>query len=344
MATFRQRGNKVQARVQRKGFEPQTASFDTLTNAKAWARRIEASLDQGIALGQSQTDKISLADLLADYRKVVTPKHKGRVEEGRRLAAWQAWPLAKRAARDVKPSDVAQWRDKRLQAVGPATVVREVAILSAAYEWARLDLGLSALSNPTKSIRKPAVPEGRSRRVADDEVQRILAATSSHALQMLLPLAISTTSRRGELLKVTWRDIDTQARTMHLRDTKNGLDRLVALSPAALAILEAMPRTEGRLFEQTPQSLTTAFIRAVKRARAAYVAECHSNGQAPDPDFLVGVRLHDARREGASKLFESGLSIPEVASMTGHRSWKCLQTYTALKVPALALKLQSLAA
>ena len=105
-----------------------------------------------------------------------------------------------------------------------------------------------------------------------------------------------------------------------------------------------VPRTEGRLFEQTPQSITTAFIRAVKRARAAYLAECQDNGQHPDPEFLVGLRLHDARREGASQLFEAGLSIPEVASMTGHRSWKCLQTYTVLKVPALALKLQSLAA
>ncbi len=343
MATFRQRGNKVQARVQRKGFETQAASFNTLADAKAWARRIEASLDQGIALGQSRADKVSLAELIAEYRKTVAKKHKGHIEECRRLSSWEVWPAARRWARDVKPADVASWRDNRLQTVSPATVVREIAILSAVYEWARLDLGHSTLSNPTKGIRKPSVPEGRSRRMSAEEVRRIVEATSSQALKLLLPLAISTTSRRGELLKVTWRDIDLQARTMHLRDTKNGLDRLTALAPAALAILEAMPRTEGRLFDQTPQSITTAFIRAVKRARAYYETECLSNGQAPDADFLVGLRLHDARREGASQWFEAGLSIPEVASMTGHRSWACLRTYTALNAPALALKLQSLA-
>ena len=241
MATFRLRNSKVQARVQRKGFETQAASFSTLADAKAWARRIEASLDQGIALGQSRADKATLAELIAEYRKAVAMKHKGHVEECRRLAKWAAWPIAKRDAQSVKPADLAQWRDKRLQTVGPATVVREIAILSSVYEWARLDLGHVSLSNPTKGIRKPAEPEGRSRRMSGEEVRRIVEATSSHALKSLLPLAISTTSRRGELLKVTWRDIDTQARTMHLQDTKNGLDRLVALSPAALAILETMP-------------------------------------------------------------------------------------------------------
>ncbi len=226
-----------------------------------------------------------------------------------------------------------------------STVRNELAVLSAVFEWARLDAGYSSLANPVKGIRRPAAPEGRTRRIDDDEARRIVAATSSPALARLLPLAVATACRRGELMKATWRDVSLKNRTLRLTDTKNGESRTVALSPAALSILEAMPRRldGGPLFEQTAHSISVAFSRAVKRARAVYEAECQGAGVDPCPEFLIGVHFHDARREGVSRLFEMGLNIPEVASISGHRQWASLRRYTAVKPEALALKLQKLA-
>lgn len=43
------------------------------------------------------------------------------------------------------------------------------------------------------------------------------------------------------------------------------------------------------------------------------------------------LRYHDLRREGASRLFEKGYSIEEVAQVTGHRNLNVLwQVYTQI--------------
>ncbi|MEZ9860234.1 tyrosine-type recombinase/integrase [Vibrio splendidus] len=46
---------------------------------------------------------------------------------------------------------------------------------------------------------------------------------------------------------------------------------------------------------------------------------------------IEGLRYHDLRREGASRLIEKGYSIEEVAQVTGHRNLNILwQVYTQL--------------
>nr|WP_244499044.1 tyrosine-type recombinase/integrase [Vibrio atlanticus] len=46
---------------------------------------------------------------------------------------------------------------------------------------------------------------------------------------------------------------------------------------------------------------------------------------------IADLRYHDLRREGASRLFEKGYSIEEVAQVTGHRNLNVLwQVYTQL--------------
>jgi integrase len=350
MASIRRRGDRYEVRIIRKGQPAQCKSFPTLKDAQVWSRRIEGEIDRGVALGQPRANKTTLAELVALYRKTVAKQHKGFAQEDLRLAKWEAHPLAKREAKDVRPADLAQWRDLRAKDVGASTIRNELAILSSVFEWARLDIGHTALINPTKGIRRPALPEGRSRRMDGEEVRRIVAATSSPALAALLPLAIATACRRGELLKVTWRDIDLGRRTLSLKDTKNSESRITALAPAALAILKALPQPdtpEARnrpLFKQTAHSITVAFRRAVERARQVYLAECEANGQTADPDFLTGLHLHDARHEACSSLFEAGLSVIEVSSMSGHLDLRSLKRYSHVNPERLALRLQSLAA
>jgi integrase len=43
--------------------------------------------------------------------------------------------------------------------------------------------------------------------------------------------------RRSEMLAMRWGDVDLEARTVLLRDTKNGRPRTVPLSPRALEII-----------------------------------------------------------------------------------------------------------
>ena len=46
---------------------------------------------------------------------------------------------------------------------------------------------------------------------------------------------------------------------------------------------------------------------------------------------VENLRWHDLRREATSRMFERGLSITEVQSVTGHKTLQMLADYTQLR-------------
>jgi len=46
---------------------------------------------------------------------------------------------------------------------------------------------------------------------------------------------------------------------------------------------------------------------------------------------IEDLRFHDLRHEGISRLFEMGRTIPQVAAVSGHRSWTSLKRYTHIR-------------
>ena len=54
---------------------------------------------------------------------------------------------------------------------------------------------------------------------------------------------------------------------------------------------------------------------------------------------IEDLRFHDLRHEATTRLFEKGLNIMGVASITGHKDLRMLRRYTHLKAEALARKL-----
>jgi integrase len=49
--------------------------------------------------------------------------------------------------------------------------------------------------------------------------------------------------------------------------------------------------------------------------------------------------MHDLRHEAVSRFFEYGLSVPEVALISGHRDTRMLSRYTHLRPERVAEKL-----
>jgi hypothetical protein len=46
---------------------------------------------------------------------------------------------------------------------------------------------------------------------------------------------------------------------------------------------------------------------------------------------IIDLHLHDLRYDGISRLFKVGRNIPQVAAVSGHRSWSSLKRYTHLR-------------
>ena len=158
------------------------------------------------------------------------------------------------------------------------------------------------------------------------EEARLLEACQQARNPWLLPivqLALETAMRQGELIRLRWEHIDLNRRTAHLPDTKNGESRTVPLSTTAVRVLRALPRSlHGQVFPGvTTEAIKRAYIRAVRRAG------------------IEDLRFHDLRHEATTRLFEKGLNIMEVASITGHKDLRMLRRYTHLKAEDLAIKL-----
>ncbi len=54
---------------------------------------------------------------------------------------------------------------------------------------------------------------------------------------------------------------------------------------------------------------------------------------------ITDLHFHDLRHEAISKFFEKGLSVPEVALISGHRDYRMLFRYTHLRAEDIVGKL-----
>ena len=327
MATFRRRGTKWQAQVQLRGHPAMSWTLTTKRDAELWARQIEASIERGDVPGSLVALKtVTLLQMLERYEATVTPLKKGEASERYRLRVLRNHQIARLSLDKLTPAMVTIYRDDRLRSVSPSSVRRELAILQHCLEVAKNEWGVALQQNPVSKIKKPAPGKARERRVAVEELERLrvaLAKCRNGLLSNIVMFAIHTGMRRGEILSIRWSDINFDSSTVHLGDTKNGEARTVPLSSSALAALPAMDnRVMGeRVFPLSPNAVRLAWERLKRRAG------------------INDLHFHDLRHEAISRFFELGLSIPEVALISGHRDFKMLFRYTHLRPADVAKKL-----
>lgn len=326
MATIRKLRGRWQAQVRRKGMAPRAKSFDQKADAERWARSLEAELDRNGSLPDTRVaERTTVAEVLLRYREQVTPKKRGAVSEAARINTLLRGAISHRTLTLLSTADVSGYRDERLKSVSPATVIRELNLLSHALDTAVRDWGIHMPQNPCRLVRRPSAPNGRTRRLVGDEEQRLLAAADQGRVSYIRPLiilAVETGMRRGEVLSLAWDHVDLERRVARLPTTKTGVPREVPLSSRAVAVLTALPRGEDeRVFPYRPNSVRLAWERVVRRAG------------------LHDLHMHDLRHEAVSRLFEKGLNVVEVASISGHKELRMLARYTHLRAVDLVSRL-----
>jgi integrase len=102
--------------------------------------------------------------------------------------------------------------------------------------------------------------------------------------------------------------------------TKTGHPRTIPLTTKAISIVNKLEGNE-LVYTKSTEGFMSAWQRLIKRTG------------------IVDLRFHDLRHEAISRFFEMGLSVPEVALISGHRDYRMLQRYTHLKPEQVALKL-----
>lgn len=341
MATIRDKGPyQWQAIIRRVGFPQQSKTFERKVDAEQWARNIEGEMDRGIFVDRSPLEKKTFGDLVKQYGEEITPAKRGGDKEQSKIKFLKTIKLAKIPLIRIEPADIVDFRIARLKQVSASTVIKEMNLISNIFAVAISEWRLRGLTNPVLGIRRPPAPKGRDRRLeSGEEMERIIDASESSILKILIPIAVETAMRRGEMVSIKWRHVNLANATIRLFDTKNGEDRTVPLSVRAVALIKGIKRDGDEVFGIRPNSVTQAFTRARNRARKIYEQECKDEGIAANDSYLLDLRLHDMRHEGTSRLVEKGLSVSEVSEITGHKDLKQLKRYTHLRAHELAKKL-----
>lgn len=335
MAAIRNRNGKWQAQVRIKGHAPRAKSFVSKTDATRWARQTEAELEaSALRVDRRVLDRTTMRDLFDRYREEVTPLKRGAASEKKRLDVFLRQPWAKYPLSKITPQIFSRYRDERLRNVSPGTVIRDLGLLRSIFEVARLEWDMPMSDNPVAKVRKPKAPDARERRLQAGELELLLTAadtTRNDWLRVGILLAVETGMRRGELLSIRWSDVCFSTSTLMIRETKNGHSRRIPLTDAATALLEERggdPAAAGDLiFPVSGNAFRLCWERCKRKL-------------AVDHPSIADLRFHDLRHEAVSRFFEMGLSVPEVALISGHRDPRMLFRYTHLRAEDLVQRLR----
>lgn len=346
MATIRKRlrsdgtaFHHVQIRL--RGFPPQTASFERLTDAKRWAAQTETAIRQRRHFAAFEAERHTAAEMIDRFTKDVLPNRPKQRRDFVSHLLWWKTHIGSYALSELTPSVLSAARDKlsngktvRGKKRAPATVLRIMASLSAVLKVAERDWQWIE-SSPMAKISKPKAGRGRVRFLSDDERTRLLTvcADSGHPyLHTIVLLALSTGMRLGEIRGLRWEllDVRTGLTVGHakLLDTKNGERRGVPIAGAALAAVRALANREGKAVGLLFPSLRHRRKTSDQQDVAIDIRRPWEEAVAKAG--LKDFRFHDLRHSAASYLAMNGATPSEIAAVLGHKTLAMVKRYAHL--------------
>ncbi|MDP6787465.1 MAG: site-specific integrase [Rhodospirillales bacterium] len=224
---------------------------------------------------------------------------------------------------DVSRADVMKMCNGLRHTPGAANRARAVLskMMNLAEIWGTRPDG----SNPCRHVKQFPVSK-RQRFLGTDEfahlgttlVEAEHAALESSAAIAAIRLLVFTGSRRGEVLRLKWSEVDIEHQCLRLTDSKTG-PKVVHLNAPALEVLNGIERKEGcqwvfpgRKKGEPLVDLKGPWQRI--RARAG----------------LDGLRIHDMRHSFASVGAAGGVPLQMVGLLLGHRHTSTTERYSHL--------------
>jgi integrase len=206
----------------------------------------------------------------------------------------------------------------------PSTVNRYMATLASTLSYAVKQLRWLP-ENPCTNLLKLKEDPGRDRILTDDEIKRLLSAcrqSKSSYLYSIVLFALTTGARRGEILGLEWRNIDFENSIAHLKETKNGRPRSVALADPLIVELKVLYAVRNPLKALVFASKTPFGRIDIKKAWA----------EALKRSGIFDYHFHDIRHQFCTFAAGMGASNLQLATATGHLTLGMLQRYTHLDV------------
>lgn len=333
--------NVYRAYVRREGFASRSKVCKTEREAKEWLRNNDAE-----SALRKNVSRETLAALIEDF--VEAPPIKGtKYWMPSHLDFWREQLGAIKVA-EITRGDINRGK-ARLQAkpamrstpigpiptskkLTPATINRYLASLASVLNYAIEHEIIEVHPMKGGKVKHLTESGGRTRILSGEEEERLLDAARDSSWPMLhlfVRICLTTAARRGEVLKLRWKDIRLDDSIAVLAKTKNGRSRalpLVSDVKAALAsAAKVKPLQSDFVFfdprdPSKPKTIDTAW-KACREAAGLL-------NDRDDP--LDRVVLHTTRHTGVTKMLKGGANLAQAATVSGHQTLAMLKRYEHL--------------
>jgi len=215
-------------------------------------------------------------------------------------------------AADISIADLQAFYNEIRARASVSTANRHLTLIKSVFNRA-IAWELFSGSNPASKITKAKEPPNRLRYLSQGELRALLSACDTRIFP-LLACAIYTGMRRGEMLALTWANVDLAQGLIYILQSKSGKPREIPIAPNLRDVLAGMGRQEpaAKVFNVPVITLRRHFELALKTAG------------------ISGFRWHDIRHTFASHFIMKTGNLPALQKILGHASPMMTQRYAHL--------------
>jgi integrase len=295
------------------------------------ARGKAAELNAAIAKGDNPAEwrRSARAEMTLEQLFTAWLERYGKVhrktwpEDKRTFGIYVTGALKGRKLSAIRRIDLAALHVKVGEEHGKIVANRLLSLLRAVFNRA-LDWGVELALNPATRIRK--FPEqARERFLQADELPKFfqaLAEEPNETARDFFLLALLTGARKGNLVGMTWAEVNLGRATWTIPETKAGHPQTVALVPEAVTILS----------RRRAEAVDSPFVFASWGATRHYIEPKSAWKRILARAGIADLRLHDLRRTLGSWQAAQGASLTIIGKSLGHRNVSTTAIYARLNL------------
>lgn len=319
--TTRKKDNAYQVIVSykdgRKWRQKSKQGFRTQREAKEYGQQIIEALKTQITPIDENLKDITLGEFTSLYlREKASLTHNTHIMYKTALNSFRE--LANVPLRKISHIDVSKALEETNKA--PATINSHLRALTAIVNYAVSPYHIIA-SNPFRSIPRRKLDNKKIAVFTDDEM-KILFTNVKERYRMMIAISYYTGCRLGEVLALTWQDIDVGKRTLIVNKqlNKTGVKKCGVKPPKSTNGYRTIPIPPvlcNMLAEYKSRSQTPTLF---PQRYSAYPSEVIGK-------HVPGKTFHDLRHTYATKLLANGVDIKTVASLLGDEVSTVIKVY-----------------
>ena len=286
-------------------------------------REVLSARTEGRHIKKSQDFRTTFKELSKWYLALAEVQAKRSFDRDQALVRKLEPFFGDRLLKDITPALVEAYKQKRIgeksyrkQLTKPATVNRELACLQAIFSKA-VKNG-KADKHPAQWVKHLKTNNIRDRVLSPDEYERLMSYLPNH-LKPIVRLAYFSGMRRGEILGLTWDQVDLREGFIYLKpeDTKTQEGRSVPLHDELIEMFRSMPRGLPGVPVFTYQG------KALGEVKRAFKTACRRAG-------IEDFTFHDLRHTAINNWRLQGHDYFRIMAASGHKTMSVFKRYNTV--------------